>query len=76
VPPADATRGFVTGDVKFEAVINASGKVESAKVLSGPEPLREAALEALKRYEYKPATKNGQSVSARLPVTVKFWYEP
>ncbi len=76
VPPADATRGFVTGDVKFEAVIDASGKVESAKVLSGPEPLREAALEALKRYQFKPATKNGQSVSARLPVTVKFWYEP
>ena len=76
VPPADATRGFVTGDVKFEAVIDASGKVESAKVLSGPEPLREAALEALKHYQYKPATKNGQSVSARLPVTVKFWYEP
>jgi TonB family protein len=76
VPPADATRGFVTGDVKFEAVIDASGKVESAKVLSGPEPLREAALEALKHYQYKPAAKNGQSVSARLPVTVKFWYEP
>jgi TonB family protein len=76
VPPADATRGFVTGDVKFEALIDASGKVESAKVLSGPEPLREAALEALKQYQYKPATKNGQSVSARLPVTVKFWYEP
>ena len=76
VPPAEATRGFVTGDVKFEAVIDASGKVESAKVLSGPEPLREAALEALKHYRYKPATKNGQSVSARLPVTVKFWYEP
>jgi TonB family protein len=76
VPPADATRGFVTGDVKFEAIIDASGKVESAKVLSGPEPLREAALEALKHYQYKPATKNGQSVSARLPVTVKFWYEP
>jgi len=76
VPPADATRGFVTGDVKFEAVIDASGKVETAKVLSGPEPLRGAALEALKHYQYKPATKNGQSVSARLPVTVKFWYEP
>lgn len=76
VPPADATRGFVTGDVRFEAVIDAAGKVESAKVLSGPEPLREAALEALKHYQYKPATKNGQSVSARLPVTVKFWYEP
>lgn len=76
VPPADATRGFVTGDVKFEAVIDASGKVESARVLSGPEPLREAALEALRRYQYKPATKNGQSVPGRLPVTVKFWYEP
>ena len=76
VPPPDAIRGFVTGDVKFEALIDTAGKVSSATVISGPAALRAAAQEALRHYEFKPATKNGQSVAARVPVTVKFWYEP
>jgi len=76
VPPPDATRGFVTGDVKFDALVDESGKVVSAKVVSGPAPLRDAAMEALRQYQYKPASRNGQNVPARVPVTVKFWYEP
>ncbi len=76
VPPPDAIRGFVTGDVKFDALIDTKGNVSSAKVISGPEALRAAALDALRHYQYKPATKNGQSVAARVAVTVKFWYEP
>ena len=76
VPPPDAVRGFVTGDVKFDALIDARGKVASAEVISGPTALRSAALEALHGYQYKPATKNGQSVPGHVSVTVKFWYEP
>jgi hypothetical protein len=76
VPPPDAVRGFVTGDVKFDALIDAKGKVASAEVISGPTALRSAALDALKGYQYKPATKNGQAVSAHVTVAVKFWYEP
>lgn len=76
VPPPDAVRGFVTGDVKFDALIDTKGKVASANVISGPTALRAAALDALKGYQYKPATKNGQAVSAHVTVAVKFWYEP
>jgi TonB family protein len=76
VPPPEAVRQFVTGDVKFDALIDSKGRVSSASVLSGPTPLRAAALEALHGYQYKPATKNGQAVSAHVSVTVKFWYEP
>jgi Gram-negative bacterial TonB protein C-terminal len=76
VAPPDAVRGFVTGDVKFDALIDAKGKVASAEVISGPTALRSAALEALHGYLYKPATKNGQSVPGHVSVTVKFWYEP
>ena len=76
VPPPEAVQNFVTGDVKFNALIDASGKVATAEVLSGPEPLRAAALEALKKYQYKAATKNGQAVAGHVVVAVKFWYEP
>jgi len=76
VPPPEAVQNFVTGDVKFNALIDASGKVASADVLSGPESLRAAALEALKKYQYKAAVKNGQAVAGHVVVAVKFWYEP
>ncbi|MGA2809993.1 MAG: energy transducer TonB [Candidatus Acidiferrum sp.] len=76
VPPPEAVQNFVTGDVKFDAAVDASGKVSSANVISGPAPLHAAALEALKRYQYKPAIKNGQAVAGHVTVSVKFWYEP
>jgi TonB family protein len=76
VPPAEAVQNFVTGDVKFDAAVDASGKVSAANVISGPAPLQAAALEALKLYQYKPATKNGQAVAGHVTVSVKFWYEP
>ncbi len=76
VAPPEAVRDFVTGDVKCDALVDAKGKVASANVLSGPAPLRQAAIEALRLYQYKPATKNGKAVPAHVEVTLKFWYEP
>jgi Gram-negative bacterial TonB protein C-terminal len=76
VAPPEAVRDFVTGDVKCDALVDAKGKVASASVLSGPAPLRQAAIEALRLYQYKPATKNGKAVPAHVEVTLKFWYEP
>jgi hypothetical protein len=76
VAPPEAVQDFVTGDVKCDALIDATGKVASATVTAGPEVLRAAALEALRNYQYKPATKNGKAIAAHVEVSVKFWYEP
>jgi len=76
VPPPEAVQNFVTGDVKFDALVDTKGKVSSANVISGPAALHAAALDALRRYEYKPAVKNGQAVPGHVTVSVKFWYEP
>jgi TonB family protein len=76
MPPPEAVRGFVTGNVNLDAVVDASGHVSSMKVLSGPAALRNAAMDALKRYKYEPAKQNGRAVSAHVNVTVQFWYEP
>jgi len=38
--------------------------------------LRQAAVDALKQYEYAPATQGGRAVPAHVNVTVKFWYNP
>ena len=76
VYPPDAMRSYITGDVKAEVVVDASGRVGEVKVLSGPQALREAAVDALKQYEYAPATQGGKAVKSKTEAVVKFWFNP
>jgi TonB family protein len=65
-----------TATVTLDAVVDASGRVRSMKVLSGPTSLRESAINALKQYRYEPATLRGKPVAAHVTVPVKFLFEP
>lgn len=76
VYPPDAMRNYITGDVKAEVVVKASGRVGEVRVISGPKALREAAVEALKLYEYAPATQGGKAVEWKAVEVVKFWFNP
>jgi TonB family protein len=76
VYPPDAMRSFITGDVKVEAVVEADGHVGDVKVISGPRALREAAVEALKKYQYAAAKRGGKAVASKVTETVKFWFNP
>ena len=75
VASVEAVRDFETGNVVIDAVVGATGEVESTNVLSGPPSLRGAAVEALKQYRYEPATQNGQRVPAHVTVTIRFSFE-
>jgi periplasmic protein TonB len=76
VYPPDAMRSFITGDVTAEAVVQANGHVGEVKVMSGPKPLQQAAVDALKQYQYAPAMQGGKAVSSKVTVVVKFWFNP
>jgi len=76
VYPPDAMLNFITGDVRAEALVEADGHVSEVQILAGPKPLREAAVEALKQYQYEPATQGGKPVACKVIVTVKFWFDP
>jgi TonB family protein len=76
VYPPDAMRSFITGDVKAEATVQPNGRLAEIKVLSGPKPLRDAAVEALKQYQYEPATQGGKPLASKVEVVVKFWFNP
>lgn len=76
VYPPEAMRSYITGDVKAEVEVDASGHVGDVKVISGPQALRTAAVEALKQYEYAPATQGGKAVASKAKATVKFWFNP
>lgn len=70
-PPAARTQR-VGGDVKIDALIDASGNVASMKVLSGPTLLHQAAMTALKQWKYEPAKLDGNPTTMHLTVTVQF----
>jgi len=76
VYPPDAMLNYITGDVRIEAVVDATGHVGAMQVLIGPAALRKAAMDALRQYEYEPATQGGKAVASKVVVTVKFWFDP
>jgi periplasmic protein TonB len=65
-----------TATVTLDAVVDATGRVKSMKVISGPASLRDSAIEALKQYRYEPATSRGKPVAAHVTVPIKFLFEP
>lgn len=72
VYPSTARSMGIEGNVVISASIGLTGNVVSAKVISGPAMLRPAALDALRRWKYQPATLNGQPVAVDISVTIQF----
>ena len=70
--PALAKTEHVVGDVKIDALIDATGRVTTMKVLSGPALLQRAAMEALRQWKYQPASLDGKPVPMHLTVTLQF----
>ncbi len=76
VYPPDAMRNFITGDVRITAEVGPDGHVDKITVISGPPAFRAAAVEAMKQYEYEPATKGGKAIPSQVTATIKFWFDP
>jgi len=72
VYPQMAKNQRVSGDVKVDALIDASGRVTTMRVVSGPALLHQAAMDALRQWRYQPATLDGKPVSMHLAVTLQF----
>ena len=60
------------GTVVLSAVIGKDGSVESVKVVSGHPLLTQAAVDAVRRWRYKPYYLNGEAVQAETEIKVKF----
>jgi len=72
VYPAAAKSAKVAGMVIIEATIGANGKVIHAKVLRSVPMLDEAALDAVRQWEFTPTLLNGAPVPIVMTVTVNF----
>ena len=72
VYPAIAQSARVQGVVIVEAVIGADGKVTDARILRSIPLLDQAALDAVRQWEYTPTLADGVAVPAIMSVTVSF----
>lgn len=62
-PPA-AKNVRMTGIVRVDVVVSEDGKVAEVQNTSGPSMLQRAALDAVKRWKFKPFMRDGQPVKA------------
>lgn len=72
VYPEVAQQARVSGIVILEAVVGPSGTVSDVKILKSIALLDEAAMEAVKGWEYAPTLLNGVPVPVIMTVTVNF----
>jgi len=70
--PAIARAAHVSGAVVLHASISKTGAIEGLTVVSGPEMLRAAAVEAVKSWRYMPYLLNGEATEVETTVTVNF----
>jgi TonB family protein len=73
VYPEQARKDRIAGVVILEALIDKTGVVRDVTILKNlPEGLGEAAVDAVKQWRFKPATRNGEPVDVVFNLTVMF----
>ena len=70
-PPIARTMGL-QGTIVLQATISQAGTIENLRVVSGPGPLQQAALDAVKGWRYRPYLLNGQPVEVETTINVIF----
>lgn len=69
-PIAKAAR--IVGTVVFDVQIDRAGKVTSTKIVSGPAMLRQAAVDAVKQWTFRPFEKDGNPADAAGRIAITF----
>ena len=72
VYPKQARAMRIKGIVKIEVEVNEKGKVTKIGKISGPSLLKRAALDAVRKWEFKPFTVNGKNVNVNGFISFNF----
>lgn len=70
--PAGAKRVGVAGTVVIRVVIDIDGRVSNLSIVSGPPELQQAAMDAVRTWQYKPYLMNGEPVEVLMTIHVAF----
>ena len=75
--PQLAIKQHIDGEVILYAIIRKDGHVDSIQVVRSIDPqLDKNAMEALSRWEFRPATREGQPVELEAVIHIPFRYDP
>jgi TonB family protein len=72
VYPADAKASRIQGTVRLQIDVDATGHVTQVQALDGPEPLRQAAIDAYSKATYRPILVGGRPTPAIITTSVHF----
>ncbi len=72
VYPVSAMAARVRGNVLIEATIGVDGKVHNARLLQSVAFLDQAALDAVRQWEFEPSRLNGVAVAVTMVIVVTF----
>lgn len=70
--PADAIRQQITGSVILRVLIDGTGKVKGIYLIEGHPVLARAAADAVRQWQYRPYTVNGQYVDLETQEVINF----
>jgi protein TonB len=70
--PSQARQQGIQGTVVVQAVIAKDGTVHNVKAVSGSSMLRQAAVDAVKQWKYRPYSLDGEPVEADTEISIKF----
>ena len=73
--PPIAKAAHVTGTVFLQIEIESDGSVGKVKIISGPQMLRGAAIEAVKQWRYKPFVQEGTAATVSTTVSFPFMFD-
>lgn len=74
VYPEEARKEKISGTVKLHVVVARDGKIQEIQVVSGHPLLVQAAIDAVKQWQYQPTLLNGQPVEVDTKIDVIFPY--
>lgn len=75
VYPKVARDQRLEGAVVMDILIDEAGAVRQVTLVEGPEVFRPGALEAMKKFKFRPAKVDGKSVAVRIRYTLRFELE-
>jgi protein TonB len=70
--PQIAKSAHIQGTVVLQATISKSGAIENLQVLSGPPLLRQAAIDGVRNWLYKPTILDGEAAEVITEINVNF----
>jgi TonB family protein len=76
VYPEDARKSNISGTVVLHGVIAKDGSLQQIEVVSGPDELRQAAIDAVMQWQYQPTTLSGKPVEAATTISLVFGSKP